>query len=306
MQYKDYYRILGVERGAGLDEIKRAYRKLARKYHPDVSQEPDAEARFKEINEAHEVLKDPAKRSAYDQLGSGWRAGQEFRPPPGQGPHIHREFYSGGDSSDFFESLFGREFGINGGFAREGFTGGTGPDQHASIQVDLEDAYGGATRTVELSARDTPDRAGRKLKVRIPPGITEGQKIRLAGQGGGGIRDARRGDLLLEVRFKPHPRYTAEGRDITVKLPITPSEAVLGASVEAPTLGGPVSLKIPPGSQSGDRLRLKGRGLPGRLPGDQYVILLIQVPRDNSRQTREAYERLRQASDFNPRKGGGT
>lgn len=305
MQYKDYYQILGVERDASLDEIKRAYRKLARKYHPDVSKEPDAEARFKEINEAHEVLKDAKKRAAYDQLGSNWQAGQEFSPPPGFSDfdiRFSRGFRtSGGDFSDFFESLFGREFGIDSGFGAHPFET-AGQNQHAKIQVSLEDAYRGATRTIELAPQGHHTISTRKLKVNIPAGVNEGQKIRLAGQGRAGIAGGHRGDLLLEVSFKPHPLFTADGRDIYLNLPITPTEAVLGATLATPTLGGSVNLKIPPGSQSGEKLRLKGRGLPGRVPGDQYVVLMIQVPTDSSEKIRRAYERLRDEADFDPRK----
>ncbi|MET0013083.1 MAG: DnaJ C-terminal domain-containing protein [Sedimenticola sp.] len=312
MKYKDYYKILGISRDATGDEIKRAYRKLARKYHPDVSKEPDAEARFKEVNEAHEVLKDPQKRAAYDQLGSNWQAGQEFRPPPGY-RGFHTRFDQGFDTdgtggfSDFFESLFGREFGFGNGMGSTGFRNQAQEhEQTAKLSVTLEEAYHGASRTIQLESQE-PDRMGgivdrhRRLKVQIPVGVTQGQKIRLAGQGSMRF-DGSRGNLLLEIDFKPHPLFQAEGKDIVIDLPITPSEAVLGATVSVPTLGGHVSLKIPAGSQNGRKLRLKGRGLPGNPPGEQYVVLQIMVPEQPDEKTREAFTRLQESVDFDPRK----
>jgi len=309
MQYKDYYKILGVARGASQDEIKRAYRKLARKYHPDVSKEADAEERFKEINEAHEVLHDPKKRAAYDQLGSHWRAGQEFRPPPGA-----EDFYSErhvgpedlGRFSDFFASIFGgRGFG---GFARRGFEDFAvqGQDQSARIAISLEDAYHGTTRTLELSQQEL-DLQGhlaqrrRTFKVRIPAGVTHGQQIRLAGQGSPGQHGGRSGDLYLEVMLEPHRLFRAEGKDIHLVLPIAPWEAALGAAVAVPTLGGPVNLQIPAGSQSGRKLRLKGRGLPGNPAGDEYVILEIRVPEANTERARRLYRQMQEELAFNPR-----
>jgi len=309
MQYKDYYKILGVERDASLDKIKRAYRKLAHKYHPDVSREPDAEAKFKEINEAHEVLRDPEKRAAYDQMAAYWQSGQGARPSPefdDFGAHFSWNAEArGGNFSDFFESLFGQEFGAT-PHARAHDVGAAGQDQHAKISISLEDAFHGASRTIELATpvrgrQGAPATSYRKLKVKIPAGISDGQKIRLAGQGAPGRHGQPRGDLLLEVNIKPHPLYTVTGKDVYLDLPITPSEAALGATITTPTLGGPVSLKIPAGSQSGDKLRLKGRGLPGKPPGDQYVVLLIQVPRRMSEQGRQAYQRLREEAGFNPR-----
>ncbi|MES9964588.1 MAG: DnaJ C-terminal domain-containing protein [Candidatus Sedimenticola sp. 20ELBAFRAG] len=313
MKYKDYYKILGIKRDASVDEIKRAYRRLARKYHPDVSKEADAEARFKEINEAHEVLKDPKKRAAYDQLGSNWQAGQEFRPPPGSGGFNTR--YSRGFStdgaggfSDFFDSLFGHDFGFSNGMGGNGLNS-RNEEQTAKLSVSLEDAYSGASRTIQLESQE-PDRLGgivdrhRRLKVRIPAGVTQGQKIRLAGQGSARF-DGSRGNLLLEVELKKHPLYRPEGKDIYIDLPVTPSEAVLGAKVSVPTLGGSVTLTIPAGSQNGRKLRLKGRGLPGKPPGEQYVILQIRVPDKPDQKTREAYRHLQQSVEFNPRKNIG-
>jgi curved DNA-binding protein len=316
MEYKDYYKILGVARDAGQDDIKRAYRKLARKYHPDVSKETDAEARFKEINEANEVLKDPTKRAEYDALGTGWHAGDEFRPPPGAGTHRREHEFSPEEAahfSDFFSSIFGGGGGM-GGFggargARDDFRR-RGTDQTARIRISLEDAYHGASRQLRLDVPEF-DKNGqvqtrsRTLNVRIPAGITEGQQIRLAGQGSPGL-GGEPGDLFLEVEFEPHPVYRCEGRDIDVRLPISPWEAALGATVPVPTLGGTVSLKIPAGSQSNQRLRLKGRGLPGggssKTAGDAFVQLEIVNPPTLDDAARTAYEELsKRFGAFNPR-----
>jgi len=317
MKYKDYYQILGVSRDAGQDEVKRAYRRLARKYHPDVSKEPDAEERFKEVQEAYEVLRDPEKRRAYDQLGSR-RPGEEFTPPPGWERQfdfgdfdIGRGFGGAGggafDFSDFFESLFG---GAQRGGARAWRGGGAGPrargtDQRVRIQVPLEDAYRGAERTIQVPRQEV-DASGRvraatqTLRVRIPAGVTEGQQIRLSGQGGAGM-GAAHGDLYLEVEFLPHRLFRVEGKDVYLNLPVTPWEAALGATVKVPTLGGPVDLKVPPGSQSGRRLRLKGRGLGGRHPGNQYVVLQIVTPPARSDSAKALYERMAREMPYNPR-----
>jgi curved DNA-binding protein len=305
MEYKDYYKTLGVARNASQDEIKRAFRKLARKYHPDVSKEPDAEARFKEINEANEVLKDPEKRAAYDALGDQWRAGQEFRPPPG-GETWQREFHfrpgEAAEFSDFFSSLFG------GGLGRgaEDLFRRTGQDQTARVRISLEEAYHGATRELRL---ETPEigkdgrvtSRSRTLRVRIPAGVTQGQQIRLAGQGTPGIGGGPAGDLYLEVDLAPHPLFETEGRDVLLRLPIAPWEAALGASVKVPTLAGAVTLKVPAGSQTGQRLRLKGRGLPGSPPGDEYVLFEIVVPPADTEAAREEYRRMAAAFAFDPR-----
>ncbi len=309
MQYKDYYKILGVGRDAPQDEIKRAYRKLARKYHPDVSKEPDAEARFKDVNEAHAVLSDPEKRSAYDALGSNWQAGQEFREPPGGGFYRREYHFSPEDAaefSDFFSSLFG------GGFRRPTGESGRrrGQDQTAKILISVEDAYQGAGRQIRL---DVPEidvegritHRPRTLSVRIPRGVIEGQQIRLAGQGLPGLHGGPNGDLYLEVQFLPHPIYQVTGKDVHVRLPVAPWEAALGATVNAPTLGGPVTLKVPPGSPSGKRLRLKGRGLPGSPPGDAYVVLEIVVPPADTEKARRAYRRMAEEMPFDPRAGLG-
>ena len=306
MQYKDYYKIMSLARDASQEDVKRAYRKLARKYHPDVSKEADAEERFKEINEAYEVLKDPQKRQAYDQLGTGWRAGQEFTPPPGWDTAFDVSSFGdmgSGRFSDFFETLFGM------GGRSDWRTAGrsktpAGRDQRASVTITLEDAYHGATRTVNLQGTRT-DRSGRvvggtrTLKVRIPQGVTQGQQIRLAGQGTGG--GARPGNLYLQVSFQPHPLYRLEGRDVHLRLPVAPWEVALGATVTVPTLGGKVDLTVPPGSQSGQKLRLRGRGLPGRPPGDQYVELRVVTPKADTDAKKALFEQMRQEMAFDPR-----
>lgn len=309
MQYHDYYKTLGIERGASQDEVKRAYRKLARKYHPDVSKETNAEARFKEVGEAYEVLKDPEKRAAYDNLGSDWRTGQDFRPPPGWDTNF--EFSGGfapgggGAFSDFFESLFGRA-GMRGQSPHGGFQS-SGKDHHAKIQVDLEDSFTGATRSITLQRPEvgTDGRVKQRehtLKVRIPKGIKAGQRIRLAGQGETGMRGGASGDLFLEVEFRPHAYYRVEGSDLHVSLPVTPWEAALGSKVKVPTPTGAVDLTIPAGSSGGKRLRLKGRGIPSRPTGDLYAQLQIALPPADNSEAKALYERMARELAFNPRK----
>jgi len=325
MRFKDYYAVMGVPRSATQDEIKRAYRKLARKFHPDVSKEKDAEARFKELQEANEVLKDPEKRAAYDQLGADWRQGQEFRPPPDWGKGF--EFTpghgarggraagpgAGADFSDFFSELFGARSPFSGahgfesagrGGAGRGFAA-AGQDHVARVEIDLEDAYRGGTRTLELRTPEiTPDghvtSRPRTLRVSIPAGVVEGQQIRLAGQGSAGMGGGPAGDLYLEVNLRPHPLFKLDGRDVTVQLPVAPWEAALGESVSVPTLGGPVEMKLPAGARAGQRLRLRGRGLPGPTPGDQYVTLAIMLPPD-SPQARDFFARMKRELAFDPR-----
>ena len=303
-EYKDYYKIMGVARDVGQDELKRVYRRLARKFHPDVSKEKDAEARFKEVQEAYEVLKDPQKRAAYDQLGSNWRQGQEFRPPPDWGKNFEFSTAFGdqeGGFSDFFSSLFGGA--ARGGRARGGGGGGrgfamAGDDQVASIEIDLEDSFRGGTQTIELKS---PQTGPRTLKITIPQGIVEGQRIRLAGQGSPGQGGGPSGDLYLEVRFRKHKLYQVEGRDVTLTLPVAPWEAALGATVPTPTLAGTVDLRIPANAKAGQRMRLKGRGLPGATPGDQYVVLKIVLPPADSSKARELYEQMQRELSFDPR-----
>lgn len=306
MKFKDYYQLLGVERSASQDEIKRAYRRLARKYHPDVSKEPDAEARFKEVREAYEVLKDPEKRAAYDQFGENWKAGQDFQPPPGwHAEHDFRgEAFAGGDFSDFFEALFGA--GRGGGFTFRSGGRLRGEDVSATIRIPIEDAYHGASRTITLEIPEVddtgrPTRRRRTLNVKIPKGITAGKRIRLERQGGPGLGGGPAGDLYLTVEFEPHSLYRAKGADIWLELPVTPWEVALGRKVKVPTLAGTVDLRIPAGSGSGKTLRLKGRGLPGTPPGDQYVELKVVVPPATDATLRELYEKLEREHDVNPR-----
>ncbi len=305
---------MGVPEDASQEDIKRAYRKLARRYHPDVSKEADAEERFKEVNEAYEVLKDPEKRAAYDKLRGGWQPGEEFTPPPDWDTGF--EFSGGGFTgvdatqfSDFFETLFGAASPFGGHRGRRGEHGFSvrGADRHAQILIDPEDSYRGATRVITLEIPEYDDRGrlvrhSHKLKVRIPRGITQGQHIRLAGQGAPGMGGGSRGDLYLEVRFRPHPLYRIDGRDVYINLPITPWESALGAQIKVPTLGGWVDMKIPPGTQTGTRLRLKGRGLPGQPPGDQYVVVQIVTPEARTEEARSLYRRMAQELGYNPRK----
>jgi curved DNA-binding protein len=310
-QYKDYYKILGVQRTATQDEIKRAYRKLARKYHPDVSKEANAEEKFKELQEANEVLKDAEKRAAYDQLGSNWRQGQQFTPPPdwGAGFEHSRSFGAGDDPgfSDFFSSLFGGRGGGGFGGARGGRGFAAAGDSHtARILIDLEDAFRGGPQTIELKSPQLSDDGHvsvqpRTLKVTIPAGVIEGQQIRLAGQGSPGVGGGPAGDLFLEIGLRPHRLFKVDGRDITVNLPVAPWEAALGATVQTPTLAGPVDLRIPAGAKSGQRLRLKGRGLPGATAGDQYVELRIVTPPAITPEARAFYEKMQKELPFDPR-----
>lgn len=314
MQYKDYYQIMGLARSASQDEIKRAYRKLARKYHPDVSKEADAEAKFKELGEAYEVLKDAEKRAAYDKLGSNWQSGQDFRPPPDWEKHFHfksRTFSEAdtGDFSDFFEQLFGQHPGFAGAHRGRAFHT-RGEDSYAKIHVDLEDSFHGATRSVSFSAPIVDEKGQvhvrqKTLNVKIPKGIKPGQHIRLTGQGGPGVGDAQAGDLLLEIAFNRHDYYRLTGADVYLDLPVTPWEAALGAKVKVPTPEGDMELKIPPGSKQGSKFRLAGRGLPSRKPSDFYVILQIALPPASTEKAKEAYERMQKEFDFNPRQSLG-
>ncbi|HEV2287050.1 MAG TPA: DnaJ C-terminal domain-containing protein [Steroidobacteraceae bacterium] len=324
MEFRDYYQILGVQRTATADAIKTAYRRLARKYHPDVSKEANAEAHFKEVQEAYEVLKDPQKRAAYDQLGSEWKSGQQFRPPPDWGSGFefgaapggrHRRASgrarggSGGPEaeafeqegfSDFFSSLFGGGSPF-GGAAQHG-----GRDHHARIDLALEQAFRGAATTLELKRPEVkPDGTlevrTHTVRVTIPAGVTEGQLIRLAGQGEPGGEGGKAGDLYLEAHILPHRLYQLDGRDVTLTLPVAPWEAALGAGVTVPTLGGPVEMQIPAGAQSGQKLRLRGRGLPGQPAGDEYVQLKIVLPPATTADAKALYAEMRSKLDFNPR-----
>jgi curved DNA-binding protein len=316
MQFKDYYAALGVSREATADEIKRAYRKLARKYHPDVSKEADAEARFKDVAEAYEVLKDPERRAAYDEVGQRWAGrGADQPPPPGWDTGFEFSDHGGGGfsqpgfgeglggHSDFFEALFGhRARGARRPQARHS----RGEDHHAKVQIDLEDAFHGARRSIvlqmpalEADGRVTLQR--RQFELSIPQGIRAGQQLRLPGQGGAGLGDGAAGDLFLEVEFKPHRLYRVEGRDLLLELPLAPWEMVLGATVTLPTPGGAVELQVPPKSRPGARLRLKGRGLPGTPAGDLLAALTVALPSADSAAHVEAYRAMARAFDFDPR-----
>ncbi|KAA0999025.1 DnaJ domain-containing protein [Paraburkholderia panacisoli] len=339
MKYKDYYEVLGLPRSATQDDIKRTYRKLARKYHPDLSKLDDAESRFKEVGEAYGVLKDTEKRAAYDRMGDQWRNGQEFEPPPQWDEGFE---FSGADDrgaedarfSEFFEALFRGEHAGGGrastGRARHAAGAGRhnataqemedafsgvpnstpGQDHHAKVAIDLRDTYRGAQRTISL---ETPvlDASGRvvlksrTLDVSIPKGVYGGQHLRLAGQGGAGFGEGRAGDLYLEIALRPQELFRVDGRDVTIDVPVAPWEAALGARITVPTPDGTVEIAIPKGSGGGQRLRLKGKGIPASDPagtaGDLFARLNIVLPSAGSEQARAAYEALRQACDFNPR-----
>ncbi len=310
MEFRDYYEVMGVARDASQDDIKKAYRRLARKYHPDVSKEEGAEALFKELGEAYAVLKDPEKRAAYDQLGKDWQAGQDFRPPPGWDAGFE---YSGsgfdGDASqfsDFFDSLFGEHLREQQHERQRSGFNMRGEDHHARVLIDLEDAYTGASRSISLRGAEV-DNSGhvvtkdRTLNVRIPKGVKQGQRIRLAGQGSPGIGSAPAGDLYLEIEFNPHSVYRVEGRDVYVELPLTPWEAALGGTISVPTPAGNVDMKVPEDTTRSRTLRLKGQGIPGKEPGNMYVELKITLPAADSDQARAIYEQMRDELDYDPR-----
>jgi curved DNA-binding protein len=311
MKFRDYYETFGLPRNAAQEDIKRAYRKLARKYHPDVSKEPDAESRFKELGEAYAVLKDPEKRAAYDQVGSHWKAGQDFQPPPGwdagfefsgRGADLADDLADDLDQSDFFEALFGRRSSG----ARQPGMHARGEDHHVKVLIDLEDAYLGAQRSITLRV-PTLDAQGhvvlreRRLDVGIPRGIRAGQHLRLAGQGNPGHGEGPAGDLFLEIGFNPHAKFRVDGRDVFIDLPLTPWEAALGCSVPLPTPEGSLQLKVPAGSAAGRQLRLKGKGIPGDPAGDLYAVLGIALPPADSEQAKAAYRTMAEAFDFDPR-----
>jgi curved DNA-binding protein len=301
--FRDYYDVLGVDRSASADEIKSAYRKLARQYHPDVNKEPGAEDRFKEIAEAYEVLRDPEKRERYDRLGPNWKAGQDvsgaegFDFDGGGFRDVRVDFGDGGDFSDFFESLFGSRMGgrtRGGGFGGGGFRefSTRGGDQEATLELTLEEAVRGGRRRISLGD-------GRDYEVDIPAGVRDGQRIRLAGEGGQGMGGGPRGDLFLRVHIKPHPRFRVEGNDLYTDLPVAPWEAALGAEVELPTLEGRTRVKVPAGSSCGRKLRLRGQGIAG---GDLYASVSIKVPKKLSRDERRLFEELAEKSRFDPRR----
>jgi curved DNA-binding protein len=303
VEYKDYYKILGVDKKASPEDIKKAYRKLVRKYHPDVSKHADADQKTKEINEAYGVLGDAEKRAAYDDLGQGYRAGQEFRPPPDWGA---QHDFAGADADDFFADLFAHMGRGRGGAGAGGFQM-RGEDVHATISIDLRDAYNGATKTISLRVpeHDAQGRVAMRektLSVNIPKGVTPGQQLRLTGQGHPGTGGGPAGDLYLEIQFNPDPRYRVEGTDVYETVPVAPWEAALGAKIAVPTPSGEVEVTVPPNSQSGRKLRLKGRGIPARTPGDLYLILEVVLPPADDPRARVLYEEMaRELSDFNPR-----
>ncbi|HEV7359008.1 MAG TPA: DnaJ C-terminal domain-containing protein [Steroidobacteraceae bacterium] len=287
MQYRDYYEILGVTRGADADAVKRAYRKMARKFHPDVSKERNAEEKFKEVQEAYEVLRDADKRAAYDQLGRDFRNGQQFRPPP----DWSQRFGNGGGQrfsdlngfSDFFSSLFGGS-----GFGAAG--SGQADADAGHLDVTVEEAFAGTKRRVMLNEGGRQ----RQIDVQIPAGVTEGQSLRIPGIGG-------RSSLIFRIRLRPHHVYEVAGKDVQIELPLAPWEAALGAKVAVPTLGGTVELTVPGGAQSGNKLRLRGRGLPGSPAGDQIVTIKLVTPAAKTATAKEAYERMKHEFNFNPR-----
>jgi curved DNA-binding protein len=287
MQFKDYYDTLGLSRGASAEEVKRAYRKLARKYHPDVSKEKNAEAKFKDVQEAYEVLKDPEKRASYDQFGRDYRAGQQFRPPPDWEQHFGRSgthrFSEMNGFSDFFSSLFGGAAGAN---------AHAQPEEDAGVlDITLEEAFTGTRRRVNLVQAGRP----KPLEVQVPAGVGDGQMLRIGGAGRPAVR--------FRVKVRPHPLYTVSGKDVQIELPLAPWEAALGAKVAVPTLGGTVELTIPPGAQGGKKLRLRGRGMPASPNGDQFVIIKLVTPAGDTREAREAYERMKRDFKFDARAG---
>jgi curved DNA-binding protein len=293
MKYKDYYKILDVARGASEDEIKKAYRRLARKYHPDVSKEANAKEKFQEVSEAYETLRDKEKRAAYDSLGSSFRPGQDFRPPP----DWFDRFAGGNRSEDLhgvdlgvFESM-----GIFGRAGRRSRGAFPGEDYEVPVRLSIEEAARGTERTVQLD--------GRSFTARIPRGATDGQRLRLRGKGGPGSNGGPPGDLYLQIALEPHPLYRVHGHDLEIEVPLAPWEAALDAEIEIPTLEGRVKMKIPPGSKAGQKLRLGGKGLPkpGGDAGDLYAVLSIAVPGTLTEREKALYEELRQASRFNPR-----
>ena len=336
VKFKDYYEVLGVARGASEDEIRKSFRKLARQYHPDVAKDKKtAEEKFKEINEAYEVLSDPAKRKKYDQLGPNWKQGAEFRPPPGWqnrrgqpagGRQEDFETHFGGTGfSDFFESLFGgRREGFR-GFADEQEFAERGRDVEGDILVTLDESLRGSVRSINVQRAVACDHCGGTgmrgqqmctvcggtgrveksdtYQVRIPPGVSEGQRLRIAGRGGSGVGGAASGDLFLRVRLAKHPDYTIEGSNLIHETELAPWEAVLGTQIPVPTLEGAVNIKVPPGTQNGQRLRVRGRGLPqpGGIRGDLLVTVRIEVPKEAAGRERELWEQLSRESSFNPR-----
>ncbi|WP_133130386.1 DnaJ C-terminal domain-containing protein [Legionella yabuuchiae] len=296
MDPKDYYQIMGLKRDATEKDIKMAYRRLARKYHPDISKEPNAEEKFKELGEAYEVLKDPDKRKLYDQYGQDWEQGPRREQTSqqytwqGAGPEQGFSF-----DEDFLESIFGARPG-----ARRQQPAYKGADYHSDIHISLEEAYSGTVKEIRIPAAE-PNLRPQTLRVKIPAGVKSGQNIRLSGKGGPGFGGGEKGDLYLKVHIQKHPYFDVKEKDVYLTLPIAPWEAALGTTISVPTLGGEVDLKIPPGSQAGQKLRLKQRGMPGTPPGDQYTILKIVIPQPQTDAARELYKKMAEEMPFNPR-----
>ncbi|WP_045211629.1 DnaJ C-terminal domain-containing protein [Desulfonatronovibrio magnus] len=323
MEYKDYYKILGVDKKASKEEMSKAFKKLAKKYHPDLNpNDPKAEDKFKEINEAYEVLKDPEKRKLYDSLGPNWQHGQNFQPPPGY-DNVHFNFQgdqrgAGFDFSDFFETIFGGGFGggqrfkrSTSGFQGDPFSGGSfarkGQDAEAALELTLEEAYQGGSKSITLQeqiigADGRPAVQNKTLNVNIPAGIKDGNKIRLSGQGSPGMGSGQSGDLYLRVNILPHEHFKLDGNNIIYDLPLSPWEAVLGANILVPTLEGNIEMKIPHGINSGQKLRIKGRGMGrGASKGDQLVRIMIKVPKNVPDNEKELWQQLKDTSVFSPR-----
>ncbi|MEX2367085.1 MAG: DnaJ C-terminal domain-containing protein [Pseudohongiellaceae bacterium] len=313
MEFKDYYKILGVGEKATTDEVKKAYRKLARLYHPDVSKEVDAEKKFKEVGEAYEVLKDKEKRQEYDQLKAMGARGRDgsFRPPPDWESAGH--FYEGGADASGFSDFFASIFGHNGGFHRQhqGPGGKTrfsmrGEDVHHELPVFLEEAYGGCERVLEVRVPEVDEHGlvshrSRKLKIKVPPGTSDGQVLRIRGQGGPGMGGGGAGDLLTTIRVAAHPLFSLDGRNISLVVPVAPWEAALGSKITIPTLQDKTLVTVPPNSQTGQKLRLKGKGMPGSPPGDFYVVLKVLMPDKSTQKSRELFAELASEIPFNPR-----
>jgi curved DNA-binding protein len=308
VKYLDYYQILGVSRDADKSDIKKAYRKLARKYHPDVNQAANAEDKFKEVNEAYEVLKDADKRQAYDRFGADWKHGQQFDDSGFsggfQGGTYSGDGFGGGDFSDFFESIFG-------GAQQQQRAGGSpfqqgrqqprrGADLQLKLDISLEEAFNGGSKTIQF-AKSADSTEMKKLKINIPQGVSSGQKIRLGKQGQSSPYGGEPGDLYLEMTVLPHRLFRLEERDVILRLPLAPWEAAEGANLKVPTLSGSVELKIKPGMQSGQKMRLKGKGMPGPTAGDQFVEIMIQTPPADNKAAKQFYQDMKAQFDFNPR-----
>ena len=314
MQYKDYYAILGVKRDATADEVKKAFRRLARKYHPDVSKEPDAEVRMKEVNEANTVLSDPEKRAAYDQLGNAYQSGQDFKPPPDWDAGFEFSERPAGntrDYSDFFEQMFGRMGGMGGTRHHGAGFHMRGEDHHAKVMLGIADSFTGTTkqitlRAIQMDAQGRPATVPRTLNVKIPKGVSAGQTIRLAGQGAPGYGGAAAGDLMLEVQFNPHPYLRCEGRDLHMVMRLAPWEAALGTAITVPLPDSNIKVRIPANTQSGQQLRVRAKGFPSTPPGDLLLDLQVILPPADTPKARELYEAMSRELNFDPRKETGS